>query len=118
MMLRTLILLLVATPAAAQDAYYRLDPVELSCIVENIDAYRAMQSDPLFIVTADCPPSGTVSLFGSLINELPDHEIDDNGFDGFLALTRGNVECIAGLDVPETSTAVRLFLDECRLVVE
>jgi hypothetical protein len=110
-----LFLALAAMPVAAADAYYRVDAAHFQRILENIDLYRDMPSDPIFIVTADCPPDDQATLLGSLLNELPDQEIAEGGLDGFLVLTKRNIECLAGLEVPEGATTVRLYLDVCRL---
>lgn len=115
----TLSMAVLPLAAQAEDApFYRLDPSALSCVLENLDTYSASMSDPIFIVMKDCPPSQEATLLSQLTNELPKPEFDEDGFDGFLALRQTDIACLEQLALPESSTAVRLYLDGCRAVAE
>lgn len=104
--------------AADEVAYYRVSATELACVLSHLETYRAM-GDPAFVVTGNCPPDGGDSLLGTLTNEVPTVTLQDgDALDGFLALTRAQMECLSELTLPEGATVVRYYPDACRIEAE
>lgn len=115
----SLALVLAAQFSAADEApHYRLSSVDLACILDHLEIYRAM-GDPAFVVTSKCPPDSSDSLLGMLTNEMPTATIEEGvELDEFLALTGEQMNCLADLTLPEGAEVVRYYPDDCRIEAE
>lgn len=112
------VLCMLPISALGEEQYYRLRGADLACIVENIDIYRGFTSNPVFVETSECPPTEETFILSYLTNEVPKPEFAETEFDGFVALTQTDIDCVAGLSVPENVEVVRLFLDSCTAEAE
>lgn len=105
--------------ALAQESYYRLLTDRLICVRDNLDQYLDLPGDDFLISVESCPDILENPLLSRLVNEGPNIPfLPDEAPDTLIAVTRDQLECLAGKTIDAGQPLYRYYPQDCRLEPE